>query len=96
MKIYDIFHPKLLSLVATNLLPGQTNPEPMPTKINGHNKQELEAILKSKKLQRRLKYRVKWKNRSEDLAWYNVDDGEFDNTEEKVEEFHSKYPNMPR
>ena len=50
IKIYDVFYAKLLSLAATNPLPGQTNPEPMPTKIDGYNKWELEAILKSKKL----------------------------------------------
>ena len=50
IKIHDVFHPKLLSLAATNPLPGQANPEPIPTKVNGHNEWEVEAILKSKKL----------------------------------------------
>ena len=68
----------------------------MPTKVDGHDEWEVEVILKSKKLQGRLKYRVKWKDRAEDLAWYDVDDGEFDNTEENVEEFYSEYPYMPR
>lgn len=68
----------------------------MPTRVDGHDEWELEDILKSKKPWGRLKYRVRWKDKEEDLTWYDADDGEFDNAQETVERFHTRYPNMLR
>ena len=60
------------------------------------NYSTLDAIEKSKKPWGRLEYRVKWKDKAEDLTWWDADDHEFENAQEAVEKFHRKYPTMPR
>lgn len=96
MKIHNVFHPKLLSLAATNPLPGQKNPAPLPVDVKGRKEWNVEKILDSKKPWGRLKYRVKWEGEDEDRNWYDADDGEFDNAQETVDQYHHQYPNRPR
>lgn len=38
-----------------------------------------------------LQCRVKWKGRGQDLDWYNADEGEFDNCQDLVDDFHRRY-----
>ena len=96
IKIYNVFHPKLLLLATTDPLPGQANLQPIPTRVNRYNEWEVEAILKLKKLQGHLKYHIKQKNKDEDLTQYDTNNREFDNTQEAVERFYTRYPNIPR
>lgn len=95
-RVHDVFHPKLLTLAATNPLPGQQVAPPQSIDVEGRTEWPLEEILDSKKPHGRLKYRCKWEGIDEDLEWYNADDGEFDNSRDLVEDFHSRYPDKPR
>ena len=79
MKVYDVFHPSLLSPVATNPLPGQKNPPPELVIVKGDEEWVVEDILDSKRVRNRLKYRVKQKGINEDLNQYNTNRGEFKN-----------------
>ena len=95
-RIHNVFHPKLLTLAATNPLPRQQVAPPQAVDVNGRTEYPLEEILDSKKPWGRLKYRCKWEDIEEDLAWYDADDGEFGNSPDLVEDFHRRYPNKPR
>ena len=59
MKIYNVFHSKLLSLVVINLLPDQRNPFFKIIIVKNKKKWVIEDILNFKKLRNRLKYKVK-------------------------------------
>ncbi len=93
-RIHDVFHPSLLSLAATNPLPGQKTTPPPPTDVNGQKEFGLEEILDSRTYYGRLQYRCKWEGPKDekDETWYNADDGEFDNSQDLVEDFHRRYP----
>ena len=95
MKIFDIFHPSLLSLAHTDPLPGQKNPPPAPVIIEDKEEWNVEDILDSKKVRGRLKYRIKWQGVDEDRNWYNADGGEFDNSKDLVQDYYTRYPNKP-
>ena len=49
MRIHNVFHTKLLTLTATNPLPGQKNPPPESTMVNGIEEWVIDDILASKK-----------------------------------------------
>ena len=96
MRIHDVFHSKLLTLAAQSPLPGQKNPPPPATIVDGVKEWTVDEILDSKKPWGRLKFRVKWSGYDEDLTWYDADSGEFDNAQDLVDEFYRRYPNKPR
>ncbi len=61
--------------------------------INDENEWKIDDILNSWLYQRWLQYQVKWKNYDNDLNWYNVDDDEFINTQNVINDFHIQYFN---
>ena len=61
--------------------------------INDENEWKIDDILYSWLYQRWLQYQVKWKNYDNDLNWYNVDDDEFINTQNVINDFHIQYFN---
>ena len=96
IKIYNVFHFKLLSLVFINSLLNQKNPSPKIIIVKNKNKWIIEDILNFKKLRNRLKYKIKWKNIDKNLNWYNIDRDEFDNAKNIIKDFYKRYLNKPQ
>ena len=67
IKIYNVFHPKLLNLIVINSLFDQKNSFSKIIIIKDKKKWIMEDILNFKKLRNRFKYKVKWKNVDKDL-----------------------------
>ena len=94
MRIHDVFHASYLAKAPTNPLPGQNNPPPGPINID-KDEWEVSDILNAKLFYGHLKYRVKWTGWDDDLHWYDTCNGEFDNAQDVVDDFHLKYPHLP-
>ncbi len=58
--------------------------------INDEDEWKINDILNFQCYKRWLQYQVKWKSYDNDLNWYNVDDDEFMNTQEMIDDFHIK------
>jgi hypothetical protein len=73
------------------------NEPPQPVVVDNEDEWKVEDILDSRLSGRgkRLQYRVRWKGLDQDLEWYNVDRGEFDNYQDLIKDFHNRYPNKP-
>ncbi len=91
MHIHDIFHSELFHLVINDFLSDQKNESSRSIVINDEDEWEINDILNSRWYWRRLQYQVKWKNYDNNLNWYNVDDDEFMNAQEMIDDFHIKY-----
>ena len=96
IKIYNVFHLKLLSLVVTNSLSDQKNPFFKVIIVKDKKKWIIEDILNFKKLRNRLKYKIRWKDVDKNLNWYNIDRDEFDNAKNIIKDFHKRYSNKSR
>src|SRR6266702_437648 len=94
IKIYLVFSPDKLWKAAMDPLPRQRNEPPLPIQVNNNNKWEIEEILACKLVRGILKYRVSWKGYDLDPTWYPV--WNFIGSPQKLQEFHSCYPNVPR
>ena len=66
--------------------------------INKQDKYKINDILAARLFGRakRLQFKVKWKGYPPDGAWYNADDGEFDQSQAVVDEFYRRNPKAPR
>jgi len=56
MKIHNVFHVSLLEQVASNSYPGQTIPLPLAVEVDGCEEWEVESILNSKIILRKVQY----------------------------------------
>jgi hypothetical protein len=96
MKIHPVFHISLLEPYKSNLIPGRIQPPPPPVlvKDSPELEYEVEEILDSKLLHRRLFYLIKWKG-------YPVSENSWEpasnvsNSPLLIRQFHSQYPNKP-
>src|SRR6266568_1770232 len=93
IKVYLVFLLDKLWKAATDPLPGQRNEPPLPIQVNGDNKWEIKEILACKLVRGILKYCVSWKGYDLDPTWYPA--WNFINSPQKLQEFHSRYPNEP-
>ncbi len=90
---HPTYHVSLLEPVATNPLPGQVQPPPHPTIVQGEEQFPIEAIVDSRIYRRQPQYLVKWVG-YDDPTWEppkHVRDAPL-----LVREFHHRYPNKPR
>ncbi len=91
MYIHDVFHSELLRFVVNDSLSDQKNELSRSIVMNDKDKWKIDDILNSRRYQRWLQYRVKWKSYDNDLNWYNADNDEFMNAQEMIDDFHIKY-----
>ena len=67
MRIYNVFHFKLLNLVVINSLSNQKNPSFKIIIIKDKKKWIMKDILNFKKLRNRFRYKVKWEDVDKDF-----------------------------
>ncbi len=90
MHIHDVFYSKLFHFVVDDFLSDQKNESSRLIMINDEDEWKINDILNFQCYKRWLQYQVKWKSYDNDLNWYNVDDDEFMNTQEMIDDFHIK------
>ena len=95
MKIHPVFHVSLLELHVANTFPGRVVPPPLPTKVDGLPEFEVNTILDSKFLHRKLYYLVDW-------VGYNDSEHSWEpavnlaHATLAVRDFHARFPDKPR
>src|SRR5262249_366633 len=92
MRIHDVFHVSLLSLANENPYPGQHIPPPPPIEVDGGEEYEVDEILDSKHVWRRIKYLVKWAGYDQP-TW---EPAESVDELRAVDVFHERYPGKLR
>jgi len=94
MKIHDVFHVSLLEPYSPNTIPGRQQDPPPPVIVEDETEYEVNKILDSKILRRKLFYLVDWKgyNPSE-RSWEPA--SHLTHCPDLVQEFHLQYPLKP-
>ena len=93
MQIHPIFHVSLLSLAATDPLPGQTPPKAQPIEVDGDISWEVEEIYNSKVTRGGwIQYLVKWTG-TDAATWEKA--ANLINCNELLDTFHRLYPAKP-
>jgi transposase InsO family protein len=95
MKVHPVFHVSLLDPYKSSTIPDRTQDPPPPVVVDDELEWEVEEILDSKFRRRQLFYKVRWINYPpSDDSWQPASD--LANSQDLVDEFHSRYPNKPR
>ncbi|EEA26621.1 retrovirus polyprotein, putative [Talaromyces marneffei ATCC 18224] len=94
MRVHPIFAPEKLRLAATTEpLQGQLEDEGPELEVNGYSEWEVEKILASRIMWRKLRYRVGWLGRDPDPKWYPA--GYLKNAPLALKAFHNANPKAP-
>jgi hypothetical protein len=94
LKVHPVFSPEKLRLAAsTEPLSGQL-PEPSPElQVNNHSEWEIERILASRIMWKKLRYRVSWLGHDPDPKWYPA--SYLKNAPLALKDFHEQHPEAP-
>ena len=95
-KSHPVFHISLLEPVASDPIPGQTNPPPPPIIVDdGQEEFEVQEILEVSKVRSPLRYKVRWKGYDyAEASWCTPKD--LANAPDALAEFYRKYPTARR
>ncbi|KAE8555298.1 hypothetical protein EYB25_003846 [Talaromyces marneffei] len=94
MRVHPIFAPEKLRLTATTEpLQGQLEDEGPELEVNGYSEWEVEKILASRIMWRKLRYRVGWLGRDPNPKWYPA--GYLKNAPLALKAFHDANPKAP-
>ena len=96
MRIHPVFHVALLEPTKKNQIPHRAIPPPPPIVVEGEEEHEVAAVVDSRLKYRRIYYRVRWlgwEGTPEEYSWEPLIN--LGNAQDKVAEFHHKYPNKP-
>ena len=88
MRIYDVFHCWLFRKDLRDSLESQINEFFDSVIVNENFEWEMNDILESRYRYNRFQYRVNWSDWSHDRTWYYVDNEEFDNVRDVMNDFH--------
>ena len=88
MRIHDVFHCWLLRKDFCDFLENQINESFDSVIVNENFEWEVNDILKFRYHYNRFQYRVNWSNWSHDKTWYYVDNDEFDNVRDVMNDYH--------
>ena len=92
MKIHPVFHVSLLDRYVESDIPTRVQPPPQPVIVENEAEFEVEEVLDSKIMHKRLFYLVKWKGYPlSDNSWEPA--SHLANAKDLVDSFHAKYPN---
>ncbi len=94
--LHSMFSPKLLRPYSGDFLPEQHSEPLRLITIEDDEHWEVDDILDFRRYRGRIQYKVKWTDLDRNDEWYYVDKGEFDGSEEVLNEFHKLYSNKPR
>jgi hypothetical protein len=91
MKIHDIFHISLLRKTSNDSLLDQILKSSSSIIVDEKKEYELNDIFDFKKIERnkKLQYKISWKNYSSDSTWYST--GNFENSKKILIDFHQRY-----
>jgi hypothetical protein len=94
MKIHPVFHVSLLDRYIESDIPSRVQPPPPSVIIKDQVEHEVEDVLDSKFMRKRLFYLVKWRGYPvSDNSWEPA--SHLSNAKDLVQEFHSQYPDKP-
>jgi len=94
MQIHNVFHVSLLDRY-TPPISGQPPIEPTPVVVAGHEEQEVDRILDSKRRYRKLHYLVLWSGyRYNHTSWEPAEN--LKNAPDVVADFHRDNPSKPK
>ena len=95
MRIHNVFHVSLLEPYKANTIEGRTQPPPPPVEIeNGEVEWEVQDILDSKILRRRLMYLVDWVGFGPaERTWEPL--AHLEHCRDKIDDYHRRYPQRP-
>ncbi|MGH6649449.1 DDE-type integrase/transposase/recombinase [Aquabacterium sp.] len=90
IKVHNVLPSDRLRKASEDPLPGQVEEPPPPIQVTGDAEYEVQEVLASKTLRRRLYYRVHWTGHDPDPTWYPASN--FKYAPHKLQVFHDKYP----
>src|SRR5213075_445517 len=94
MKIHPVFHVSLLDRYVESDIPTRTQPPPPSIVIDNEVEYEVEQILDSKFIRKRLFYLVKWKGYPiSENSWEPV--SHLTHSKDLIAKFRSQHPNKP-
>ena len=91
IKVHPVFHISLLRSDFNDSLLDQITDASKSMKIANEDEWLMNDILNSRRHYGRLQYKIKWNGFKRNDDWYNIDRGEFTNSQKVVDAFHSQY-----